>query len=75
MAENKGNKGVNYTTERGIGSSQQKSVTKAQLIALIDRNFPDSPHATVAVITTTSYGDYDNPTIMQGITLGKVLED
>lgn len=67
--------GVPHRTERGIGHSSQKSLTKADLINLIDKNFPDGAHASIAVLTTISYGDYNNPSIMQSITLGKVLDD
>lgn len=67
--------GVPYRIERGIGHSSQKSLTKAELMSLIDKNFPEGQHASIAVLTTVSYGDYNNPSIMQSITLGKVLED
>ena len=59
----------------GIGQVTYKQYTRDKLVQLILDNFPDKDIGTVAIITTTKFGRYDEPSIMQSITLGKVLKD
>jgi len=54
--------------------SQNDRVNKAKLIELIEKTFGKNNDSDIAVITTTHFGDYKNPIIMQSVTFGKPLE-
>lgn len=57
-----------------IGRTQYVRLTKEALIGIIEKTFPGTEVGCIAVVTTTNYGDFNNPTIMQSVTFGKVLE-
>ena len=63
-----------------ITSSESRSLSKAELIAAIEKSFPGPSDSTVAVVTTTkARPEYANISVTstiinQSITLAKLLE-
>ena len=57
-----------------IGESSNRLLTKEDLISLIEKNFADDKFGNIAVLTTAKSGDYKNRTIMQSLTISKILE-
>lgn len=59
--------------EYSIGESSTTLLTKADLIKLIENNFEDDGYSNVAVLTTIKAGDYHSPTVLQSLTLSKII--
>lgn len=58
-----------------IGMNSTRRVNKKKLIDLINKTFDNvDDSCDIAIITTTHFGDYDNPIVMQSVTFGKPLD-
>lgn len=67
---------IQEKTYETIGKNSTRRVNKKELIDLINKTFDgNNDYCDIAIITTTHFGDYDNPIVMQSVTFGKPLED